>query len=975
MSEAPPRAEGDDTPEPMGPLKTVGEALQRLTLSPTARTMLQLAGGSAMTEPANVVGVRHLIRGAVLAGQEERTWQGAALLASVFVAAVQAAVAPELFAQRIEPRGGTATMDLPLSPLAADIIGHARALSKIANDEDYIAARHLVVALTGPLDPRLRGPLARVWRAQWGIDPTVLHKALREAVAAEAREGENPQAWMGLGGGVRIAPGFAADAPTPARLDPLGYAEEAARLAELACLKANTPPMAVALFGDWGSGKSTFMRRMQDSVEAIGTRWQDAPESPFTTRVAQIRFNAWSYADGDLWASMAAEIFRQLRTEIERLSGGAVAGAQYRALLDRVALRLGTAEAAQGAALGEIARLSREMDAKRAELTEVTDRAAAIQGASAAARLVDRVTDTLKQNPAAAAAALRALGFTDSAGEKQLAALVGEARAAVQAFGKASLLGRAVLEALRYPSGLLALGVVGAVGYGAFTHWQAAPALLASAVAVLAPLSVLWQRMRPIVDAAREFSAQEAAERTQLAARRTTLEAEIAALDARRAAQEAAQSREASLLASYAGAARGESPAALLKFFLEQDAGLQAYEQRLGLVSRLRESLETLEQILAEQSERDRLAAAVQPYLLAPPRAANLPSIDRIILYVDDLDRCQPGQVVPVLQALALMLQLKLFVAVVAVDERWLMAALSIHYKDVIDAKGMAGPAQFLEKIFQIPFWLRPMQSADESYRKFIAHLVPEVVTGPQQTIRVSETWEEGTTPDERGPWTREEALDPDELPQPEDEEMGAQESRDATVQRVALTQPELEVLTALAPLAGGTPRALKRFVNLYRLMRSSRQGEALEQWLGDEETKGEFRYAAFALACHTGVSAKVLSGISHEVGQVRTTGIVMLSDYLVRDLVKKHEPVQPDNLSQYLSDLAVMVSADYTQMMPAWALELENLEKLRVAIGLRALGELGRDLQPPPTSVGWSLKDFRPIWHEAARYSFNRPP
>lgn len=940
MSEAPPRAEGDDTPEPMGPLKTVGEALQRLNLSPTARTMLQLAGGSAMTEPAGVVGVRHLIRGAVLAGQEERTWQGAALLASAFVAAVQAAVAPELFAQRIEPRGGTATLDLPLSPLAADIIGHARALSKIANDEDYIAARHLVVALTGPLDPRLRGPLARVWRSQWGIDPAVLHPALRTAVAAEARPGENAQAWSGLGGGVRVAPGFAADAPTPARLDPLGYAEEAARLAELACLKANTPPMAVALFGDWGSGKSTFMRRMQDSVEAIGTRWHDAPESPFTTRVAQIRFNAWSYADGDLWASMATEIFRQLRTEIERLSGGAVAGAQYRALLDRVALRLGTAEAAQGAALGEIARLSREMDAKRAELTEVTDRAAAIQGASAAARLVDRVTDTLKQNPAAAATALRALGFTDSAGEKQLAALVGEARAAVQAFGKASLLGRAVLEALRHPGGLLALGLVGAVGYGAFAQWQATtPALLASAAAVLAPLSVLWQRLRPIVDAAREFSAQEAAERTQLAARRTTLEAEIAALDAKRAAQEAAQSREASLLASYAGAARGESPAALLKFFLEQDAGLQAYEQRLGLVSRLRESLETLEQILGEQAARD-----TKPGPAAEAMPRTLPSIDRIILYVDDLDRCQPAQVVPVLQALALMLQLKLFVAVVAVDERWLMAALSIHYKDVIDAKGMAGPAQFLEKIFQIPFWLRPMQSADESYRKFIAHLVPEAVPGPPQTVRVAETWEEGTTPDERGPWTREEAIDPDELPLLEDEALGAQESREATVQRVALTTPELEVLTALAPLAGGTPRALKRFVNLYRLMRASRQGEELERWLGQGDDPPEFPANAFVLACHAGLPVA-------DVQEMRR--------WLLEPDKKplRAGQVIPPTLLERFSD-----ATNHYKLHPD---AFERNTDLRVFAALEAMGELRDALTDEAIEAAWP---------EAARYSFNRP-
>ena len=44
--------------------------------------------------------------------------------------------------------------------------------------------------------------------------------------------------------------------------------------------------------------------------------------------------------------------------------------------------------------------------------------------------------------------------------------------------------------------------------------------------------------------------------------------------------------------------------------------------------------------------------------------------IERIVLYIDDLDRCPPERVVEVLQAVHLLLAFELFVVVVAVDAR-----------------------------------------------------------------------------------------------------------------------------------------------------------------------------------------------------------------------------------------------------------------------------------------------------------------
>jgi hypothetical protein len=78
----------------------------------------------------------------------------------------------------------------------------------------------------------------------------------------------------------------------------------------------------------------------------------------------------------------------------------------------------------------------------------------------------------------------------------------------------------------------------------------------------------------------------------------------------------------------------------------------------------------------------------------AEPDAAGdiLPRIDRIILYIDDLDRCPPRRVVEMLEAIHLLLAIDLFVVVVAVDPRWLLRSIAAHYRDLLHG-GMRGDA------------------------------------------------------------------------------------------------------------------------------------------------------------------------------------------------------------------------------------------------------------------------------------------
>ena len=80
--------------------------------------------------------------------------------------------------------------------------------------------------------------------------------------------------------------------------------------------KKVVPPLAVGLFGDWGSGKSFFIQRMKTFVKAIELRAAETKSDAFCRRAVQIEFNAWHYMDSNLWASLVSHIFTMLARKV-----------------------------------------------------------------------------------------------------------------------------------------------------------------------------------------------------------------------------------------------------------------------------------------------------------------------------------------------------------------------------------------------------------------------------------------------------------------------------------------------------------------------------------------------------------------------------------------------------------------------------------------------------------------------------------
>lgn len=81
----------------------------------------------------------------------------------------------------------------------------------------------------------------------------------------------------------------------------------------------------------------------------------------------------------------------------------------------------------------------------------------------------------------------------------------------------------------------------------------------------------------------------------------------------------------------------------------------------------------------------------------------------RVILYIDDLDRCPPDRVVDILEAIQLLINTPLFVVVLAIDDRYIARALENAYKGVLKRGGSPSGIDYLEKIIQIPYRTRPI--------------------------------------------------------------------------------------------------------------------------------------------------------------------------------------------------------------------------------------------------------------------------
>jgi len=118
--------------------------------------------------------------------------------------------------------------------------------------------------------------------------------------------------------------------------DLLDITEDVVAVSNLITLRKLNTPLSIGLFGNWGSGKSFYMNKMQETIKDIERIVKNLNKKALTTplnekesrykelfcdSIIQIRFNAWHYVDANLWASLVSHIFIEISNKINNKVG------------------------------------------------------------------------------------------------------------------------------------------------------------------------------------------------------------------------------------------------------------------------------------------------------------------------------------------------------------------------------------------------------------------------------------------------------------------------------------------------------------------------------------------------------------------------------------------------------------------------------------------------------------------------------
>lgn len=723
------------------------------------------------------------------------------------------------------------------------------------------------------------------------------------------------------------------DADTGDRDDTLNIGRYVDAFARVMSSRALVPPLSVGLFGDWGSGKTFFMEKLFQKIETYRKDSSQESRQLYYQNICQIRFNAWHYAETNLWASLVTTIFDELRAFLDGRDETAENADEFNKLLNQ----LEVAEALRANAQEDLEKAKEAHAFAEEELATARQTLADLPPSpELTAEEYQKILGTtlFKTGPGSGDDLKKLVtSLADMTGRDDLKASVAElskeghatveqARDVLRQTQKMTsragfwwriLLAAKVQDNTWVLGGGLAVIVLIPIVFGLFdlagklhTSWAALSAALLEVLAI-SGVVLAWVRSRlksaaPVFDRLDAWQTDieeriaEAKAKDQEAYEKDCLDARLHEEQARAQYEEAQQKLALAAHAEEAArrALRDSTSKARLDKFIRDRAASEDYAVHLGLIAMIHRDFRKLSDLMEEVRQDENTDQETRA------GTSDLPRVDRIILYIDDLDRCHPPErVVRVLEATHLLLFFPLFVVVVGVDSRWVSRALYKHYEDMLadeslhngvarietppeadadeaaDAISMRAlrrpPAEsqdFLEKIFQVPFWLRRMDEA--AVKRMIRDLVKtdEVkLTDPGQVLPGAAAVTAGTpkgrddaggaAPDDPASGTSHQPPEKAEVQETTQtaEDLGATGSGTLAPPTVSLTisAVERQFMEEVAPLMPRTPRSVKRFINIYRLYKSALSAGGLQEFLGTPDAPGNFRAVQVLLALVTG--------------------------------------------------------------------------------------------------------------------------
>lgn len=675
----------------------------------------------------------------------------------------------------------------------------------------------------------------------------------------------------------------------------MGFRDEARAAAELICLKSSGA-LALGVFGDWGSGKSSFLLLMENEIQNLCAAVRDTAaslpgrRSPFIENAKCVRFNVWEYNDSQLLLSLANRTFdtlnnKRVEEEIARELKGAVLN--WRNSSKGVQEALQRAEQDKHSAMKEIV---------AANEVSKTDKWTAWKKALQAFNTQLKTNLTSDETEASTP---RPLAFV----------LRDQVESGVRDFD-VWLIMKDLKDLRNVPAQVRGamVGFATIAGIFAILAFQGGKLPLAPLLAFVAGALPLLNHARKLAAIAADYARDvAAAERKQKAAMRDAelnraqadeeidrKQRELATLDAK--------------LDRFAGGTRDQR----YDYFLSESSLLQQLSDEAGLTSRVRRAFEVLNNMIRDkqksvvpQAEQPSDDDAMREKEESVRARSSLP--EKIVFFIDELDRCRAKQVVRMLEAIHLLLAFENFTVVVAVDSRWLEGALlTVFERELASTRRKDDIVhEYIEKIIQVPIRVRgltfePGQKTPNkrppsgSYVDLIRALAPQLELGDGEDYR-----EIGVNDVSHGDGSDTRvvplAIKPASVPKADAR---------AAAERAVLTSNEVSDLELMGPFVGTSPRTVKRFVNVYRLIRAMQTGADFEEFVTGPQDGSLadplYRAVLLCLAVQCGMKEGSVKNFKKGIEAGGTPAELAFADFLnhwndtdernrVLDLLKEH--------------------------------------------------------------------------------------
>ncbi|MCS3528719.1 KAP family NTPase [Chryseobacterium sp. JUb7] len=607
------------------------------------------------------------------------------------------------------------------------------------------------------------------------------------------------------------------------------------------------PPLAISLFGKWGSGKSFFMKKLKNRIIDLSEN-----SNFYCEGIVQIHFNAWSYIDSNLWASIVTRIFEELNIYI---SDNTLGESEKKMIEQELTSHLSITKEEIGVLNNKKQIVKKEIDLlkrKRKKIQEDLSKKISqikketiwnvIQNLNKEFNAKERILKELNSNPSFSR-------IKDDI-EKNIPEeylndpkKVYEIAKSRYTFFKEFFKKDKIVLNLVWLFGILTIIIL----FPLFLDWltgriketnfiipQATLSLFVTLTAVWKRAENVYKDLKPLIASFWNIK-EEYEKKVEEVTINYEKEKQVLIFEIKENKSKIliiseqiqnAERKKTDIEFRINNALATET----LYSFIDKRSKSNDYQKHLGIISIIRKDFEILsdlfighhKEIDQNNSNNDFKSKFKKP-------------LERIILYIDDLDRCPEENVVQVLEAVNLLMAFPLFVVVVGVDSRWIKNALNKKYnsqfKDSKKHIEVLEVSNYLEKIFQIPFHLKDANSNNvkdmiknlAQHTSSVKSLISENFVENNENINrndndytlKADTNIRATNSSIQVDYTEIETTETSKT------DIITNSSSASETESLILADNEIQLMQDMSEIIGNNPRCIKRFVNIFRVIKA----------------------------------------------------------------------------------------------------------------------------------------------------------